>query len=276
MMLLSWVASEINRWVKQESARAHKSTARVHTQTAFGNYGLETEQGNIPDGVIGPKRVPLIPARLQLSAQAALATLLKHHNAQITPEELASFVAGNEQQVHQALVSCARQFGFLTFESTDGPSALYEELAADEPVMVLLNRGLNWWPVWQYAVVAGLDTQAQTFIVHTGENEPEIMPVAEFMGYWRGGRFWSLSLERPERIPKFAELERVLSTASVFTEGGQYDDAWAVYTAACERWPHKAEPLLGLGHIRYQEGHFQEAATWYQKALERPDRKSVV
>jgi len=58
------------------------------------------------------------------------------------------------------MIAAARRNGFVAIELAPNLSDLLAEIAAGNPVVVLQNLALDWYPAWHYAVAIGYDLKA--------------------------------------------------------------------------------------------------------------------
>ena len=62
------------------------------------------------------------------------------------------FVPGLEGSLQTEMTAAAREHGRIAYLLPPEPSAVFAELAAGRPVLVLLNQGVRSLPFWHYAV----------------------------------------------------------------------------------------------------------------------------
>jgi hypothetical protein len=72
------------------------------------------------------------------------------------------------------------------------------ELAADRPVIALLNPGWTVYPQGHYVVVTGYDDQRQGVYLHSGMTRNVFVPYAVFLNNWEKTGRWMLQI-RPTK-----------------------------------------------------------------------------
>jgi hypothetical protein len=75
----------------------------------------------------------------------------------IEPGQLkdALYLTDKQGSLQVEMLATARRHGLLAYLLQPELQALLTEVAAGNPVVVLQNLGLSWYPVWHYAVVIG-------------------------------------------------------------------------------------------------------------------------
>jgi hypothetical protein len=71
------------------------------------------------------------------------------------------------------------------------------ELAADHPVIALLNLGWAIYPQGHYVVVTGYDEQRQGVYVHSGSARDVFVPYTLFLAKWEKTGRWMLQIRPP-------------------------------------------------------------------------------
>ena len=80
-------------------------------------------------------------------------------------------------------------------------TALLEEIAAGNPVLVLQNLGLDVAPVWHYAVVVGYDLDRQILVLRSGTTPRRITGLAKFERTWERSEYWGMVITPNDRVP---------------------------------------------------------------------------
>ena len=113
--------------------------------------------------------VPFFAQEEYQCGPAAMAMALDRSGLRVTPAELTEkvYTASLHGSLQPALVAAARRLGRVAYVIST-PDALFREMAAGYPVIVLQNLGLSWVPVWHYAVVIGYDIPADDVLLHSG------------------------------------------------------------------------------------------------------------
>lgn len=217
-------------------------------------------------GEIRPEQRTLddIPFHAQDAYQcgpAALSIMLNARDIPATPEELVDRVylpeRGGTLQVE--MVSAARERGLLVYPLEGSLNALMKEVAAGNPVLVMQNLALDWWPQWHFAVVIGYDRDASDVILHTDTRRAHAEPMRPFMNSWERADYWGRVMVPPDQLPATAEPLPWLSAASDLEATGQLEAARKAYATALDEWPEEPAPRFGLGNIAYAMGQPRQA-----------------
>jgi tetratricopeptide (TPR) repeat protein len=214
---------------------------------------------------------PFFPQREYQCGPAALATVLAASGVPVTADELvpAIYLPERRGSLQTELVAATRVHGRLPYVLPAQAEALFAELAAGRPVLVLQKQGAGPWPAWHYAVVNGYDRERNTVLLRSGTNARLAMSARRFMWTWdRAGR-WALSTLPPGELPAAPDLGRYVEAAAGLEAVGQTDDAARSYQAAATRWPDASLPWLGLANVAYARGDFRSAEERYRDVLRR-------
>lgn len=227
------------------------------------------------DGV-DPTRVelqatPFFPQSEYQCGPAALATLLAADGVGVTADELVPevYLPARRGSLQVELVAATRVRGRLPYQLAPRDEALFAELAAGRPVLVLQKLGAGPWPGWHYAVLVGYDRDRRSVLLRSGTTRRLEMSVGRFLASWdRAGRWAMLSLE-PGELPAGADLKRYVDAAAGLEAVGRLDDAEIAYRSASQRWPDAALPWLGLANVAYAREDPRAARALYVEALAR-------
>ncbi|HET98641.1 MAG TPA: bacteriocin-processing peptidase family protein [Desulfurivibrio alkaliphilus] len=226
-----------------------------------------------PDERIVRERVllPDIPFYAQEDYQcgpAALAMLLAWNGEALLLPALTGQVYSPslEGSLQPAIVAAARRYGYLVYP-LDQPEALFGELAAGHPVLVLQNLGLTRMPRWHYAVVIGHDPEQKRIFLHSGRREAMGMSARLFGRTWARAGHWAVVVLPPERLPATAGESSFLAAAVGLEQAGQWSAALLAYQAALERWPDSFGARVGLGNVRYTLADYEGAQRAFRQAL---------
>lgn len=183
---------------------------------------------------------------------AALAMTLNWSGITVKPSDLTPevFTPGLKGSLQSALIGATRRHGRVAYTIT-GSEALLAEVSAGNPVIVLVNLGLSWYPKWHYAVVIGFDQEREEIVLHSGLNANEHLSSRVFMNIWQRGDYWGLLVLPPERLPaKVGEADWLEAVAGL-EMAGQWQGASDGYSGALKRWPKSFTAWMGLGTSRY-------------------------
>lgn len=165
------------------------------------------------------------------------------------------------------LVSTTRQTELIPYVLEGNASALFYELDAGNPVIVLVNLGLSWIPQWHYAVVKGYDWKEKTFYWHSGTNKNEAIPFSKFKFKHTYSDYWMLVPVPKNRIPVSAEPENFLRALIDFERVHGYRKTLSAYAQAHQHWPGIPSITIAYANALYQSEMYHKARTLYRDAL---------
>jgi hypothetical protein len=165
------------------------------------------------------------------------------------------------------LISTARANGLLVYPLEPTFDVLLAELGKHHPVIVLVNRGYSWHPLWHYAPVTGYDKENQTVLMHFSDRPNEAMSISTFMALWKRGGNWGVVLLPPGHLPASASPKQFLRAAYDLEKTGMRNDAIIAYKSALLRWPKDIDTQFALANAYYHSHKFTEAEQSYQKLL---------
>jgi hypothetical protein len=214
--------------------------------------------------------VPFFPQTRHQCGPAALATVLVYSGVDTNPEKLEPqvFIPGRAGSLTVELVAASRRHGRLPYPVTAGLDNILAEVAAGNPVLVLLNLGFDHFPVWHYAVVAGYDGRKNSLILRSGAERRKVTEASRFYSAWRRAAFWGLVVVPPDRIPDTANSQDFLREAAALEHIGKLNEAAGAFDAALQRWPGNEVALLGLGNVKYTQNDLQAAAAIYLRLVQ--------
>lgn len=242
-----------------------------------------------------------LPARVELRAvpfiaqtplhcgPASLAMALQHLGREVSAESLAAevFLPAREGTLQPEMLAGARRHDALAQPLPGRLDALLRELRAGHPVVVLLNLGLSFAPVWHYAVVVGYDLPREQLVLRSGLVEREVMSWRTFEFTWQRSGHWAFVALRPGELAAADDPQGALAAALAFERVAAPASAARTYAALLQRWP-EGGPLawIGLGNARLAMGdrdgaeaawlhageRFDSAAAWNNLALLRWQR----
>lgn len=218
--------------------------------------------------------VPFFPQEEYQCGPAALATVLSHSGVAVGPEALAPEVYLPERQgsLQVELIAAARRHGRVPYVLRPQIESLAAEVASGNPVLVLQNLGLSWYPKWHYAVVVGFDLPNNEVILRSGRERRRVTPMDLFERTWRRGDYWAIAVLPPERLPYTAEEIPYLQSVTALERIARWEEAARAYGAALTRWPKSRGAQMGLGNARYALGDVRGAEEAFRRATrDHPD-----
>ena len=165
------------------------------------------------------------------------------------------------------LVATARANGLLVYPLNPTFDALFSELEKQHPVIVLLNRGYSWYPLWHYAPVTGYDEGKRSILMHFSDRPNEAVPIATFAALWKRSGNWGVVLLPPGHLPASASSKTFLRSAYEFEKTGMMDDAIIAYRSALLRWPKDIDIIFALANAYYHSHQLTDAEQSYCKLL---------
>ena len=208
---------------------------------------------------------------------AALATVLHSAGREIHPDALAPqvYLPQREGSLQVELLAATRRAGLIPYVIDPSSAALFAELGAGRPVLVLQNLGLRILPVWHYAVVIGADPVSDRIILRSGLERRRLSPTRDFMRSWASAERWAMVVLRPGELPATGERKRYL--AAVARAGGYLTPMArvAAYRAAQAHWGDSGAAQFGLAHALYEAGRLGEAGAAYRRLLRRHPRHAA-
>lgn len=241
-----------------------------------GKVQLPAQSERLPQRV-ELSEVPFYPQEEFQCGPAALATMLVQRGVQTSPEQLKPqvYLPGRQGSLKLELVAAARQHGQLVYPLEPQLDALLAQVAAGNPVLVMQNLGLDWYPQWHFAVLVGFDRAKDELILRSATVERWTTDFSSFDRTWARAQRWAVVTLPPDKLPAEAKLQPWLQAASDLEETGRRADAERAYRTAADRWPGEAMPALALGNARYAEGDKAGAEAALRDSLQRQADFSV-
>ena len=217
--------------------------------------------------------VPFFPQTRYHCGPAALATVLVHIGVNTSPEQLADavFLPAREGALQTEMLAATRRAGALGVPLQPQLVALFREVAAGNPPVVLQNLGLEWVPRWHYAVVVGYDLAQQTVVLRSGTIERERMGFTLFERTWARGRHWAFAAVPPGRLPVTVGETDATQAAIGFERVAPPAQAELAYASVLQRWPDNPLAGLGQGNTRYATGNLRGAAEAFERVALKHD-----
>ena len=213
--------------------------------------------GDLLQSPDGPARaiidkVPFFAQEELQCGPAALAMTLNWSGIEVLPSDLAPEVITPDLKgsLQSALIGATRRHGRVA-DPLAGREALLAEVSAGNPVIVLVNLGLSWYPKWHYAVVIGFDQEREEIVLHSGTTANEHLSSRLFLNIWQRGDYWGLLVLPPDRLPARVGENDWLEAVAGLESSGRLQNAADGYSAALKRWPKSFTAWMGLGNSRY-------------------------
>jgi hypothetical protein len=200
---------------------------------------------------------------------AALATLLAAAGATVTPEALvdAVYIEGLRGSLQPELLGATRRQGFIPYVLEPQPAALFAELAAGRPVLVMQNLGFDRAPVWHYAVVVGVDPAADRVILRSGTERRLVTGTRRFLRSWQRGENWAFVALAPGALPATASAARYVRAVAGADSLLAPEAANAAYRTALDQWPQDELVLFAAATRKHDEHDLAGATELYRELL---------
>ena len=214
--------------------------------------------------------VPFFPQEEFQCGPAALATALQAKGVKVTPDDLTKqiFLPGRKGSLQVEMRSATRRQGMLAVTMSGRIKDLLTEVANGNPVIVLQNLGLNWYPAWHYAVVVGYDLPRENIILRSGKERRQVLALTTFEHTWKRSNYWAIVVVPPSEVPKTATRESFFASALEMEKIRQPALAEAAYGAALQRWPNDLAALIGAGNSRYALRNLSGSEQAFRQATE--------
>lgn len=220
-----------------------------------------------------PADIDALPRRVELAdvqffpqqefqcGPAALATLLNQRGVRVTPRQLKErvFIPERQGSLQVELVAAAREQGLLVYPLRPRLEDVLKEVAAGNPVLVLQNNGLDWLPVWHYAVVVGFDRDRHELVLRSGITRRLVIDYTAFTVTWARSQRWAVLTLPADRLPATADPLRWLRAAHDLEETGRQPQAEQAYRTATQAWPQEPLGWFALANSRYAAGRLDAA-----------------
>jgi hypothetical protein len=225
----------------------------------------------LPTGVepIELEDVPFFPQTEYQCGPAALATILAHQGVPVDAEDLvgAVYVEGLQGSLQPELLGATRRNGLIPYVLEPESSALFAELAAGRPVLILQNLGIERAPVWHYAVVVGFDRDGGRVILRSGIEYRRLERIGRFLRSWQRGEHWAFVALRPGEIPATATPARYVRALAGAEPLLPASDTHAAYQTALAAWPNDELVLFAAAARKHAERDLESATTLYRQLL---------
>lgn len=234
---------------------------------------LAAETGRQTTSAAFVSDLPFHPQEDYQCGPAALATVLGASGLAISPEDLVPlvYVPGRKGSFQFEMMAAARRHERLAYPLEGGLPALLSELDAGNAVLVLQNLGVNWYPVWHYAVVRGYDLASGTVVLNSGRTENYRVKLSTFERTWQRSQHWGLVVLEAGKVPATGEPDTYFTAISPQLTGTSAASAAvqeALLVGGLERWPSHLELLMARGNQLYAAGQLKEALQQFETAAQ--------
>ena len=102
--------------------------------------------------------------------------------------------------------AAARSRGLMA-DPVESAEALFQELQANRPVLVMQNLALPSWPKWHFAVVTGYRDEGDTVVLHSGTTQSDSSHWNRFIRTWARADQWGFTLVEAGQLPASAWVQ---------------------------------------------------------------------
>jgi len=185
---------------------------------------------------------------------ASLAMTLSAAGMAVTPDTLKPelYLPDRHGSLQVEMLAAARRQGAIAYQLAPDLNDMLREIAAGTPVVVLLNLGLSWYPVWHYAVAVGYDLDDAEIILRSGPEPRQILPMRTFEYTWARSGYWAMTALPPGKIPETAEATSFIAAVSALEKLSGPERVQSTYIAALERWPGNLSAQIAVGNTAYR------------------------
>ena len=236
-------------------------------------YVLQATPANLPLRM-ELSSVPFYSQSTHQCGPAALATVLNAGGVMVSPKELTDqvYLPGRAGSLQVEMLAATRRHGLLAYPLVPHMQNIFAEVAGGTPVVVLQNLGLDWWPVWHYAVVIGYDLSQQEVILRSGLEPRLVMPLSTFERTWARAGYWAMLAVPAGTLPVTANEATYIAAAVALEKNIAAEQSEKIYRAALNKWPVNLTAHIGLGNALYQQKETAQAEAMYRQAtLSHPD-----
>lgn len=220
-------------------------------------------------------RVPFVAPRSELCASSSIEMLSLYWQSvdtylprlSLAELDARTLIPAKGGTLQIELIAAARANGLLAYPLEPTFKALFAELEAGHPVVVLLNRAYSWYPLWHYAPITGYDAKAQTIRMHYADTPDEAVSLGTFAALWERSGNWGVVLLPPTELPASADAEKFLQAAYDLEKTRMRAEAITAYETALLRWPEDTSFLFAAGNAYYASHRLSRAEEYYRKIV---------
>tara|TARA_R110001592_G_scaffold362757_1_gene678067 strand:+ start:145 stop:1089 length:945 start_codon:yes stop_codon:yes gene_type:complete len=211
------------------------------------------------------ENIPFYPQVEDQCGPSSLATILGVQGVNISPAQLRGklYIPDKEGTVTTEMIARARRFGLLVYTLEPDIINLLAEINAGNPVLVMQNLGLDWWPVWHFSVAVAYDLDAQKISLRSGDVYKHDVDFSVFLQTWGRANSWAIVTVPPEKLPVTASAKGVITAANQLEQVGEVETAFHAYKAVLNKWPDNSLAKFGAGNSAFALGYFERAQDFF-------------
>ncbi len=165
------------------------------------------------------------------------------------------------------MIAATREYGRIPYVLNPDLIDITGELHQGRPVLVLLDIGLRFKPVWHYAVVIGYDPGTKELMLRSGTNAHTRLSVSDFMRSWRRADSWALVALRPGELPVNVDFDRYFRALIAMNKNLSAQVMLEHYQRASQHFPDRSLVWFALGNTYLQLKKHQQAVRAYLQTL---------
>jgi hypothetical protein len=222
-------------------------------------------------GAIELEDTPFFPQERYQCGPAALTTVLAQSGAAVSLEEIVDkvYLPGRQGSLQIELLAATRSEGRLPYVIDGSLAAVWRELDAGRPVLVLQNLGVAAIPRWHYAVVVGIDAEKDEVVLRSGTDKRRITRGRTFLRTWQRGAYWGMIVLAPDELPAAVDRARYFESIAALEQAGRAKEAAIAWQTALQHWPGDTVALFGLANALFAMRDYAAAEAAYRELLER-------
>ncbi len=205
--------------------------------------------------------VAYFPQEENQCGPASLAMVLATAGLPIQPEQLKDelYIPDRKGSLQVEMLAAARRQGMLAYQLEPHLEYVLNEVAAGNPVIVLENLSLQWFPMWHYAVVIGYDLDKQEIILRSGAERRDVMTLSTFEHTWSRSQYWAMLALPLSRIPQTATPGNYIQSLQALGHSRPQASLQPAFEAALQRWPDDLAVQIAAGNEAYNRNDFANA-----------------
>ena len=222
-------------------------------------------------GTIELDDTPFYPQERYQCGPAALTTLLAESGSAVSLDDIVEkvYLPGRQGSLQVELLAATRTEGRLPYVIDGTLEAVWKELQAGRPVLVLQNLGVAAIPRWHYAVVVGIDTRQGDVILRSGTDKRRVTRIGTFLRTWQRSGYWGMVALVPDELPAVVDRSRYFDAIAALEQAGRFETAAVAWQAALRKWPGDPVALFGLANTHLARQQYAAAEAAYRDLLER-------
>jgi len=201
---------------------------------------------------------------------ASLAMIFQRAGLNIEPGQLKDslYIPDKQGSLQVEMLAATRRHGLLAYQLQPSLQDVLSEISSGNPVVVLQNLGLSWYPLWHYAVVIGYDLENEEIILRSGSNQRLVLPMNTFENTWARSQYWAMVALPPATIPHTAIAENFIQSITALEHSSPRTDTGPAYESAMQRWPDNLLSKIAAGNHAYSRGNLSKAEQIFLQATQ--------